>query len=88
MLVPFFALGRFLGALGPLLRVSWLLVAVLGWFCHVRDRSGDDFRGFGTLPGGILEPPASFFPWFRAHACVLSALAQDMQKPEKNLGKT
>ena len=64
MLALFFALGRFLGALGPLLRVSWLLVAVLGWFCHVRDRSGVDFRGFGTLPGVFFEPTTLIFSVF------------------------
>ena len=64
MLALFFALGRFLGALGPLLRVSWLLVAVLGWFCRVRERSGVDFGGFGTLPGMFFEPPTLIFSVF------------------------
>ena len=64
MLALFFALGRFLGALGPLLRVSWLLVAVLDWFCHVRNRSGVDFKEFGTLPGMFLEPPILIFSVF------------------------
>ena len=64
MLAIFFALGRFLGALGPLLRVSWLLVAVLGWFCRVRERSGLDFAGVGTLPGMFLEPPTLIFSVF------------------------
>ena len=61
MLALFFALGRFLGALGPLLRVSWLLVGVLGWFCRVRERSGVDFGG---LPGVFFEPPTLIFSVF------------------------
>ena len=64
MLGPFSSLGRFLGALGPLLRVSWLLVGVLGWFCRVRTRSGVDFGGFGPLPGMFLEPPILIFSMF------------------------
>ena len=64
MLEQFFAFGRFLGALGPLLRVSWLLVGVLGWFCRVRARSGVDVGGFGPLPGMFLEPPTLIFSVF------------------------
>ena len=56
--------SRFLGALGPFLRVSWLLVAVLGWFCRVRERSGVDFGGFGTLPGVFFEPQTLIFSAF------------------------
>ena len=52
------------GALGPLLRGSWLLVSVLGWFGRVRARSGLDFGGFGTLPGVFLEPPTLIFSLF------------------------
>ena len=64
MLALFFALGRFLGALGPLLRVSWLLLAVLGWFYRVRERSGVDFGGFGTLPGVFFKPLTLVFSAF------------------------
>ena len=55
MLALLFALGPFLGALGPLLHVSWLLVGVHGWFCRVRERSGVDCGGFGTLAGMFFE---------------------------------
>ena len=64
MLAPFSSLGRFLGALGPLLHVSWLLVGVLGWFCRVQERSRVDFGGFGALPGVFLEPPTLIFSVF------------------------
>ena len=53
-----------LGALGPLLRVSWLLVGVLSWFFRVRERPGVDFGRFGTLPGVFLEPPTLIFSVF------------------------
>ena len=88
MLALFFALGRFLGTLGPLLRVSWLLVGFLGWFCRVQGRSGLDFGGFGTLLqlGVFFEPPTLIFSVFGALACLLFAQAPDMQKPRKNLG--
>ena len=82
----FFALGRFVGTLGPLLRVSWLLVGVLGWFCRVQERSRVDFGGFGALPGVFLEPPTLIFSVFCAHACLLFTQAPDTQKPRKNLG--
>ena len=78
MLSLFFALGRFLGALGPLLRVSWLLVGVQGRFFCVWVRSELDFAGFGTGPGRFLEPPTFIFPVFWVHACLLVAQAQDM----------
>ena len=76
MLALFFALGRFLSTLGPLLRVSGLLVGVLGWFCYLRECSGVDFGWFGSLPGMFLEPPTRFFfsvlsasvPAFRTNA--------------------
>ena len=64
MLGTIFALGRFLGALGHLLRVSWLLVGVLGRFFCVRERPGLDFGGFGSLPGRFLELPTFIFQVF------------------------
>ena len=62
MLEQFFAFGRFLGALGPLLRVSWLLVGVLGRFCGVRSAPGLILEGLGPFRK-ILKPLASFFSW-------------------------
>ena len=75
------ALFAFLGAFGPLLRVSWLLVGFLGRFFGGQERSGLDFEVFGTLPGKFLEPLTSIFPMFLAHVGLLFAQAQDMQKP-------
>ena len=61
MLALFFALGRFLGALGCFLGASWALLALLaafvvalGWFLCVLDRSGLDFEGLGRLQNLIL----------------------------------
>ena len=64
MLALLFALGGFLGSLGPLSRASWLLVGFLGRFFGVRERSGLDFKGFGSFPGEFLEPPTSIFRAF------------------------
>ena len=76
----------YLGALGPLLRVSWLLVGVLDRFCCVWERFGLDFGRFGSLLGGFLDPPTFIFPVLWPHARALVAQTPDMEKPRKNLG--
>ena len=48
-------LRRLLGAIGPLLCVSWLLVGVLDRFFSVRDWSGLDLGGFGDHPGRVFR---------------------------------
>ena len=70
----FFAVGRFLGALGPFVCVSWLLVGVLGRFFDVRDRSGLHFGRFWGAPGQVLDVSRPIFRGFFAHA-LLQALA-------------
>ena len=68
MLEQFFAFGRFLGALGPLLRVSWLLVGVLDRFLRVLfaflDALGSILEGSGLVWGGFGSLPVVFVQCF------------------------
>ena len=81
-------LRRLLGAIGPLLCVSRLLVGVLDRFFGVRDWSGLDLGGFGDHPGRFFELLNLIFRWFGVHTGLLFANALDMLKPRQNIGKT